>query len=81
MSLARGNEGDPSVSPLAPPDIEKSWMRCAIALIGILMVPMVVVGVLVAVMHGASYFVAGPLVLLVGGLLAKIVPYYFPSDP
>jgi hypothetical protein len=45
------------------------------------MIPIVVIGVLVAVTLGASYFVAGPLVVLVGGLLTKIVPYYFgPTD-
>ena len=55
-------------------------MRRAIAVTGIAMVPIVVVGVLVAVTLGANPMVAAPLVLLVGGLLAKIVPYYFQPD-
>jgi len=55
-------------------------MRLVIAVTGIAMVPILVVGVLVAVTLGANPIVAGPLVLLVGGLLAMIVPYYFQPD-
>jgi len=44
------------------------------------MIPIAVVGILVAVTHGASPFVAMPVVILVGGLAAKVLPYYFPPD-
>jgi len=44
------------------------------------MIPIAVVGILVAVTLGASPFVAMPIVILVGGLAAKVVPYYFWSD-
>ncbi len=80
MNRGRAGDKDSSAPSLPSQDREVSWIRRMIAVIGIVMVPVVVVGVLVAVTLGASYFVAGPLVLLVGGLLAKIVPYYFQSD-
>lgn len=64
----------------APSDVEAAWIRRAIAFTGITMVPVVVVGSLVAGSSGASPFVAAPLVVLVGGLVAKIASYYFPSN-
>lgn len=81
--------GDPPgvIPPLddengAPPsgDPEKARIRLVIAITGTAMVPVVVVGILVAVPLGASPFVAAPLVVLVGGLVAKIASYYFPSN-
>ena len=44
------------------------------------MIPIAVIGILVAVTLGASPFVAMPIVILVGGLAAKVMPYYFPPD-
>ena len=58
-------------------DLEKARIRRAIAITGIAMVPMTVLGILVAVTLGANPLVAAPLVLLVGGLMAKIASYYF----
>jgi len=44
------------------------------------MIPIAVVGILIAVTLGASPYVAMPVVILVGGLAAKVVPYYFRPD-
>jgi len=44
------------------------------------MIPIAVVGILVAVTLGASPFVAMPIVILVGGLAAKVIPYYFQPE-
>lgn len=72
-SHSDANRASPSI------DLEKPRVRLAIAITGIVMVPVVVVGILVAVTLGANPLVSAPLVIFVGGLMSKIVPYYFPA--
>ncbi len=60
---------------LNPPDHpERELLRTAIAALILAMVPLVIVGSLVA---GASYWVVGPLASLVGVLATRVVWYYF----
>ena len=53
---------------------EHDVLRTAMAVLILAMVPLVIVGSLVA---GAGYWVVGPLTGLVGLLATKIVSYYF----
>ena len=59
----------------SPPDHpEHELMRTGMAVLILAMVPLVIVGSLMA---GASYWVVGPLASLVGVLATRVVWYYF----
>jgi len=64
------------LGPPNHPDDERLRKHLTYAVLA--MVPLVIVGVLVAVSLGASFWIVGPLASLAGLPVLRVLSYYFP---